>query len=141
MASIYKKFETNKDRELKGITVEYHDDDKPEEPPAKFMIARAGGSNIEYAKMLDRETKPYRRSLAAGTVAVSTMQKISRKCFIHTCLIGWENVFGKDGAPIVFSKEEATKLFEDLPDLAEDLMTQSSNASLFRYDEDVDSKN
>lgn len=141
MASIYKKFETNKERETKGITVEYHDDENPEAPPAKFVIARSGGSNAAYAKMLDVETKPLRRSLAAGTIPVATMQRISRKCFVETCLLGWENVIGKDNKPIPFSKTAASQLFEDLPDLAEDLMAQASNASLFRYDEEVDSGN
>lgn len=141
MASIYKKFETNKERETKGITVEYHDDENPESPPAKFVIARSGGSNAAYAKMLDVETKPLRRSLAAGTIPVATLQRVNRKCFVETCLLGWENVIGKDDKPIPFSKAAAAALFEDLPDLAEDLMAQAANASLFRYDEEVDSGN
>ena len=141
MASIYKKFETNKERETKGITVEYHDEENPEAPPAKFVIARSGGSNAAYAKMLDVETKPLRRSLAAGTIPVATLQRVNRKCFVETCLLGWENVIGKDDKPIPFSKAAAAALFEDLPDLAEDLMAQAANASLFRYDEEVDSGN
>lgn len=138
---IHKAFKTNKDRELNGITVEYHDDQNPDTPPGKFIVRRAGGQNEAFAKALDRETKPLRRAIAAGNVSVATLQRINRKVFIETCLLGWENVTDEQDKAIPFSKAAAETLFNELPDLADDLMSQAANATLFRYDEEVDQGN
>lgn len=130
--NIYKSFQTNKNLETKGITVEYHDENDPDLPPSKFIVARAGGSNQAYEKAMDRKTKPIRRALSAGTVSMAEIKRINREVFAETCLLSWENVDGPDGKPLEFNYDNAVQLFKDMPDLFDDLFQQSSSANLFR---------
>lgn len=140
--SLFKQFGTNKNLERTGITVRYDDDDAPEgvESP-EFTVARAGGSNIAYQKALDREMKPLRRALVANTVSMETLNRLQRKVFIETCLLGWKHVRDAAGKLIEFSKEAAEKLFTELPELYDDLTRQASTVSLFQIDVEADAKN
>lgn len=141
MAGIYSQFETNKDLERTGIRIEYHDENDVDGKPATFLIARAGGSNIAYQKALDRETRHLRRALATDNVSMDTMNRINRKVFIETCLLGWENMTGKDGKELVLTKANAETLFTDLPDLYNDLVRQASTVGLYRASAEEDEKN
>jgi hypothetical protein len=139
--SLYSQFSTNKEREVAGITVEYHDETDVNAAPASFRVARSGGSNMAYQKAMDRETRPIRRAIANDAISVERLSGIARKVWIETCLLGWENIKGKDGNLLPFSIENATRLFTDLPDLYDDLTRQSGNAGLFREDLLADAKN
>ena len=142
MSSLYKQFSTNKTLERAGIAVAYPDDDAPENTPTPtFHIARSGGSNVAFQKALDRETRPLRRAIATDNVSVETMNRVHRKVFIEACLLGWDDVVGKDGKPLSFSKANAEILFTDLPELYDDLLRQSSTVSLFRAVAETDEKN
>ena len=52
--------------------------------------------------------------------------------FVDTVLLGWNNVQDRDGNNIAFNRENALKLFEDLPELYDDLQEKAKKASLFR---------
>lgn len=142
MSFLHKQFKTSKKKEREGITIEYRDDENPDAVPVRFVVARAGGANVAYNKVLDRETKPLRRAIAAGTVSASTLTKVTQKAFVEACLLGWENVPDEaTGKPIPFSKEAATAYLEDLPDLLADLQAQASGAQLFLEDAEADAGN
>lgn len=124
MSNPYKMFETDRNLETDGITIDYGD--------FKFKVARAGGSNTKYNKMIDRETKPFRRQINAGSIDNDVLDKILKKVFAKTVVLSWENVKDKDGNLIEFSYENCLKLFEDLPDLFTDLREQAANMELFK---------
>jgi len=139
--SLYSQFSTNKSLETSGITVEYHDENNVDAPPATFIVARSGGSNMAYQKAMDRETRPLRRSLANDAVSIEKLTNLTRKVWVETCLLGWSNVFDRNGAELAFNVVNAQKLFTDLPDLYDDLARQSSNAGLYREELLADAKN
>lgn len=141
MSGLYAQFKTDKNLEISGIRVEYHDDDNPEAKPETFIVRRAGGANVSYNKALDLATRPMRRAIAAGSASLESLNRVQRVAFIDTVLIGWENIKGPDEKEIPFSRDAATKLFNDLPDLFEDLQRQANTAQLFRISEEVDAKN
>lgn len=137
--NLYKNFETDKKCETEGIEVRYGDD---EETAPTFVVKRAGGSNTGYQKAMRKALRPFQKLIAHDLMTPEQENSVIKKVFINHLLIGWRNVSDRDGNPLPFSKENAEKLFSDLPDLLEDLVSQSKNASAFKahLDED-DSKN
>lgn len=128
MSNLYKKFKTNSKLEIEGIIAEYADGT---DAPASFKLARAGGGNVNFAKAMERAGRPYRRAILSGNLDAKVAEKMYREVFAETVILGWSNVEGADG-PIAFSKDNAVKLLEDLPDLYADLREQANDASLFR---------
>ncbi len=131
--NLYQAFKTNKEFERKGIEIEYGKNTKGED--IVFKIARAGGSNNAFNKGMERATKPYRRQIQNGTLDNSVADSIYMGVFIDTVLLGWEGVEDEHGNALAYNKENAKKVFTDLPDLFADLKEQSVNMSLFRNEE------
>lgn len=52
--------------------------------------------------------------------------------YAESVVLGWEGVTNREGEVLTFNKENAVKLFEDLPDLFEDIVVQAQKAVLFR---------
>lgn len=105
-----------------------------------FNLSRSGKANKRYTKLLDNLTKPHRRAIELETIAPKVADGLFMAAFIGGCLNGWENVPLSDVtgeqadadklAP--FSKENAEKLFVRLPELYDDLVSDSKRVALFR---------
>lgn len=125
MSSPYDLFETSDQHEQQGIELDYGD--------FQITVARAGGSNRRYQKMLEAKTKPFRRILAAGgKVDPNRMSAAMREVFAETVVLSWKGVKDRKGKTMAFNKENVMKLFKDLPDLFNDVMGQASNFQLFQ---------
>jgi hypothetical protein len=57
-----------------------------------------------------------------------------RDVYVETVVLGWEGMLDAAGNPLPFNKENALKLFTDLPDLFQDVMEQAGKLALFRED-------
>lgn len=128
--NLFKTFGTDKDMEKDGIWIQYGE--TPDGKPVRFRIARAGGANTEYAKASEKALKPYRKMIQNDALEEELAQKILRKVFVDTVLLGWENVRNIDDKDIPFSKENAIDLFTKLPDLLMDLRKDSEKTALFK---------
>jgi hypothetical protein len=128
--SLYKLFKTNENLEADGIWIEYGTNEKGE--PIRVKIARAGGHNVGFSKALEKATRPYRKAIQTGMLDNKTADRLYKEVFAEHVVLDWLNVDGPDGEPLAFSKDNALKLFEDLPDLFADLREQASNVALFR---------
>ncbi len=138
--SLYKQFETDVSVEQKGVLLEYGNNSKGQ--PIRIRIARAGGSNTAYLKLLEARCKPYRRVIQNESIERPMLEGILRGVYAETVVIGWENVEDREGNELPFSKENALKLFNDLPDLYADIVEQSTKTALFRKDlQEADAKN
>lgn len=138
--SLYEQFATDKSFEKQGIVLEYgtNKDGKP----IRIRIARAGGSNQKFAKVLERETKPYRRQLQNETLDEEIGTAVQRRVYARAVILGWENVEDLNGQPLAFNEENIIKLLTDLPDLFADIREQASKSALFRAEAlEVESKN
>lgn len=133
--SLYSDFETNKDLETNGVKVEYGPNKDKTIPT--FFIRRMSRSNKKYTKGLEKATRPHRRAIELETMQTSQAEKISMEVFVETILVGWENVQNRKNEVVPYTKEAATKLFNELPDFYDDLQGKASKASLFR-DESVE---
>ena len=136
--SLYKQFRTDKSVETAGVWLEYGENDQKK--PVRIRVARAGGANERYSKVLDRITKPVRRSIQAETLPPAQVRKLIIQAYAESIVLGWENVDleASENGPEVkdapFTKENAVRLFTDLPDLFDDVQEQSRKAALFQQD-------
>ena len=121
----YRKFQQDSRLEQNGIELNLGE-------VGRFTIARAGGSNQNFAKAFKRLTQPYRRAIASGSLDDKTSQEILIAAHVEATILGWEGVTDESGNPLPFSKENAKKLFTDLPELFEEIRRASEDAANFR---------
>lgn len=130
MHGLYAQFTTDAKLEKEGILLEYGTASNGK--PIAIRIARAGGANAQYLKRMEALVKPYRRQIQTETIDSKQVDKLIRQVYAETVVLGWENVEGKDGQPLQFTRENCLQLFEDLPDLFADIQEQAQRAALFR---------
>ena len=107
-----------------------------------IKIARAGGSNAAYQRVLERKLKPYRRQLQTDTMDNKVAERILIEVFAETVVVGWENVEDAKGKQLEYNVENVIKVLTDLPDLFADIQKAASDAALFRKDAlEADAKN
>ena len=130
--SLYKQFKTDKNVEKEGIVLNYGKNSKGED--IEIRIARAGGANVQYAKLLEAKTKPYRRQIQNETLDNEVAEKITKEVYAKAVVLGWTGVEDENGKEMEFSFENCMKLFDDLPDLWTDIQQQSTKSALFHAD-------
>ncbi len=148
--SLYKQFKTDGSVEKDGVVLEYGISSKGK--TISIRIARAGGANIRFAKLMEAKVKPHRRSIQNETMDTFLAEQIAKQVYAETVVLGWENVefpvLDKDGnntdvmEELPYTVENCVRLFTDLPDLYMDIQEQAGRAALFRADiREVDAKN
>lgn len=151
---MYKQFKTDDQLERKGVWLDYG--------TFKVLVARSGGSNMKFQKLLDSLMKPYKRQIEAESLPEAKGQEILRTAFVRSVILGWEVAVNEDGdaiedendlpvdweertmtvglhspdggKPITFNEENVTKALTALPDLFIDIRQQSGRAALFKED-------
>lgn len=124
MSKLYDTYKTDKSAEANGVWVD--------EAGSSFKLARMGGANTRYQRALSAAMKPHMREMQLGLLDEAVAEPIMRKVFIDTVLLDWKEVTDEDDAPMSFSKDNATKLFDDLPDLYARLREQAGSYANFR---------
>ena len=146
--TLYKQFKTDKHLENEGIELEYGVASNGK--PIVITIARAGGANSKFQKLMALKVKPYKRQIDNGTMDDETGERIAREVYAEAIVLDWQNVefpiLDNDGQPtdetefLPYTPANCVRLFTDLPDLYADIREQASSASLFRehlLEEDV----
>lgn len=148
MAGPYELFKTDEELESSGVTLNYG--------TFKIVVARAGGGNKKYVRVLENKIRPYRRAIQAGTMDDATDRKVMAEVYAEAVILGWSKVEpgengpketpnvipGRDGEDIPFTKANVVMVLTDLPDLFADIISQAQQVSTFRQDiDEVDAKN
>lgn len=128
--NLYNTFETDKSLERDGIVLDYGFNSKDQ--PIQIRIARAGGSNTKFAKVLEQKMKPYKRAIANDTMDNKVAEKLLVEAYADAVIIGWTGVEDREGNALDFTRDNVVKLFTDLPDLFTDIQVQSQKSALFR---------
>lgn len=129
-----KKYKTNPKLEKDGVWVDYGpNEDLPGNPNMRFLVARAGGSNLQYEKAMEHLTKPFRRLIQSGNLSNAQAKDLQRQAFLSACLRGWEGI-SMPGSPdpLPFSTENAQKLFQEVPDILTGLIAEADGAAIYR---------
>lgn len=128
--NLFEQFGTDTTLEKEGVYIEYG---RPsDEKKVRFKIARAGGANAKYLKVLEQKTKPLRHLIQKDLVGMAESDEIMAEVFAEAVVLGWENVTEKDGTPIPFTRDNCISLFRRLPDLFADIRTQATQSAIFR---------
>lgn len=133
MTDVFKTFGSDASLEQSGVWVEIEG--------KRFKIARAGGSNLEFAKAMRKKIGPFQRAIQNDRMDEIIARKLVREVFVDTVLKNWEGVEGPDG-PIPYSKENALMLLEKLPNLMFLLQQKAEQFETFQQEEiEDDAKN
>ena len=89
MTSIFDVWGTDAVMETAGVWIDYGSS-------GKFLIARSGGANTKFAKVLEAKMRPYRRQMDQGKLENEVANKVLLETFIEACLLGWEGIKYQD---------------------------------------------
>jgi hypothetical protein len=143
--SIYALFKTNPELEQSGIELDYGN--------FKITIARAGGANKKFAKLLEARSKPYKRAIQTETMDIERANDLIREVYAEAVILNWEtkinDVFVEgiedpedSSKTIPATKENIVRTLRLLPDLFVDIQEQATKAALFREEiREQDAKN
>ena len=124
--NIFSQFAKGKD----AVTLDYGTNE--DGSPISFTVARMNRFNKKYVKALERITKPYRRQLELETLDEKLAESLFIEVFAESILIDWNGVQDEEGKTIAYSKQNAAKLLELLPELYDDLKDKATRAGTFR---------
>lgn len=138
------QFATDVSLETKGIIIDYGMD--------RIKIARAGGANKKFERLLEAKTKHLRRAIQIGAISNEQSNVIMREVFAETVVLDWETNTGtlvepkwekgidpKDAgktgkALLPVNAENVNAVFTNLPDLFIDLQQQAQAGALYRLE-------
>lgn len=134
--TIFDMFETDTLMETGGIWIDYGVNG------GKFLVARSGGANTKFAKVLEFKMRPHRRQMDSGKLDNEVANRILMESFVEAALLDWDGVQTSAGETLTFSKDNAIQLFTDLPELFADLRDQSAKMANYQAAEvEADSGN
>ncbi len=127
-----KKFGTNTELENAGVWNQFDE-------TFRVKIARTCATNLQYTKLVEQETKPYRRTM--DLLSAEIQRGIMRRIYAKTIIKGWQTKVGnewKDGIELdegellPVTVENIEKVLEALPDLFTAIQGFADEASTFR---------
>lgn len=127
MKTTYERYGTNRDLEIAGF---WHS----VSPTERYLLARAGGTNVKFAKAVERVTRPYRDEIddELNEFDLDLANSLMIEAFVEAVLLGWQGVTGPDGQEMPFTAENATKLLTDLPELFGKLRDQATKIANYQ---------
>lgn len=123
MASIYDAFKTDPNAEQNGIDLDFGD--------FKVTIARSGGANKKYEKLIRQKLDRYKRAIAFDALPEETAKRVLIECYAEAVVLGWTGVLDENGLPIDFSVENCVKLFTELPEFFTQVREESERVGNF----------
>lgn len=148
---LFKTYETDKKLELEGVVF------TPDANTA-ITVARGGGANVQFAKALDRKSKPMRRQIEAGILDPDLDRKMMAEVYAETIIKNWETLIYVKGEPklvpgieanpdapqgtyshvpdenglVPFNKQNTVATLIMLPDLLIDIQRNSQDLANYR---------
>ena len=131
--ALRKMFETDTVVEREGIWIEYA-------PGVEVRIARAGGSNQHFAKVMQRLAKPHRRAIQTDSVDEEVLKNIFIKAYTQAIITDWigftKDLITHDDADadtvLDFNKDNVEAVLQAQPNLFTDIQKASEAISYFR---------
>lgn len=129
--SIFDLFATDQKSEVEGIIYNVT-------PKISFTLARAGGVNARYGRMLAAKIRPYTRQIADETIDPDLANDLLIEVFAETVILGWKGITDAEGNELPFTAANALALFKQLPDLFIDVRDHAGKMANFRAQEITD---
>lgn len=119
-------FQTNKDLEKNGVVQSFGS-------AGRICIARAGGANTAYTKLLEAKTRPYRRQLQNEMLEEEFIRRILIDVYVETVILWVEE--GPEDAARRWTKDEIRQFCIDIPDFFTDIQEQAQKSKNYRIEE------
>lgn len=138
-----KMFETDKSVEREGVIVEYA-------PGVEIKVARAGGANKKFAKVMQRLARPHRKAIQTDSINEDLLLGLFITAYAQTIILDWKGItkdlITHDDADaeteLEFNAENIEAVLHAQPNLFQDIQRTADNIALFRADIlEEDSKN
>ncbi len=144
--SMYNQLQTDPALETKGVEVNYGS--------FRVTLARAGGANKKYERLLDLRSKPHRRAMKTETMDNEVALGIMREVYADAIILHWEtkNAKGKwevgiEAKPkklsdplklVPFNRDNSVQAMIDLPELLTWFKEDAEKLALYlvQYQED-----
>ena len=106
----------------------------------RIKIARSGGANKSFARLLEAKSKPYQRAIKTDTMDTAIAERIMREVYAEAVVIGWQTKDGdewkdiilfKDGSTANFSKAAVIRALEEFNDILIFVQDEATKASNF----------
>lgn len=140
MSSAFKIFSTNEKAESNGVWQDFGD--------FKVCIARSGGGNKRFARVMEAKIKPFLRAVKTETLDPEIANRIMMECFAECVVTGWQCKQPDPSAPegfvwadVVevaegvfepFTPAAVMKAFKALPNMFLDIQAQAGAFANFR---------
>jgi hypothetical protein len=141
--SMYSQFATDQGLEKNGVILDYGH--------FRVTVARAGGSNKKFSRLLEKKTKPYRRQIQNESMDDIVAERIIREVYAECIIQNWETkegdkwkkgIEGKDGKILPFCNQNIYDTLTNLPELFIDIQQQAGKAAIFKQEiQEDDAKN
>lgn len=136
-------YETDENVELTGVVLQIA-------PGVEARIARAGGANKKFAKVMATLRRPYRRAIQTETLDDEIAKELLYKAYARAIVLGWEgftkDIITKDDADadtvLPFNEENCIAVFRAQENFFLDVVATADRIALYRAEvQEVDSKN
>jgi len=126
-------YETDKNVEREGVVVEYS-------PGVEIKLARAGGANKKFSKVLTRLSRPHRRAIQTNTIDEKILTDMFITAYAQAIVLSWKG-FTKDlithedadaETELDFNQENVEAVFHEQPNLFQDVQATADNIAIFR---------
>jgi hypothetical protein len=147
----YQMYETDKDKEKNGVPYLFADG------MLRITLARAGGGNTKFARILAANSKPYKRAIQNEQISDEKANDLMMKTYAEAVVTNWETEVAEEDGAKVFKKgirlkgqdelqpvniENIVAVWKMLPDLFSDIMAEASKLSNYMtYQREEDTKN
>lgn len=162
MANLRQTFQTDEKMEREGFILDFGD-------AGWFRIARAGGANDRFTKLVEQKMKPYRRQIEQETLPAKVAKRLTYEAIAEGIVLSWGHpkyveLDEETGQPVdpddigegmmawedddgnevdlPFDPENVAMVLTKLPDLATAIQQEAMKAGNFKsVDLDADAKN
>jgi hypothetical protein len=124
-------FGSNPGKETEGVVIQYG--------TLRVRLARAGGANKQFAKVLEEERRPYARLITNDILPDDLARDMMYRTYAKTIVLEWSGmVYG--GAEVPFTVDNCIKMFNEMPEFFQFVFEESKRLSNFR-DREAEVKN
>lgn len=129
----YDMFSADKAKEADGIWLDFG--------TFRIKVARAGGSNVKFAKIVEEKTRPYRRAIEQNLMQPAAAERVMAECFAESVVLNWQvqvedqwvdGMHSPEGEIVPYSKAAVVQTFIDLPELFGAVQTEAGKLANFR---------
>src|SRR5258708_7325682 len=117
-------FGTDSKKETDGIVIEYGS--------IRVRIARMGGDNSKFSRIMRELAKPFKRMIAEDLLPEEAGRKLLHGVYARSIVLEWSGVLDDDGVELPFTVENCVAMFERWPEFFGFVEEESAKVANFR---------